>query len=218
MTVVAVTEAITSLTELENRFGLQQSGSAAFFPEWQESLPALTSGEQNQLDQIKASYLYNAADGAMTEGTVNLLLVSPLLYLAGFCHPPYRLRAEQSVEISTEESNLTLRGRIEALILQSALGQRFWLTLVESKQTKFSFSIAIPQALTYMMAAPTNPRPLFGLVTNGDGFLFIKLDLQQRYYDFSRDYSVYAKPDNDLYQVLRVLKKIGSLMSNTQAV
>lgn len=75
--------------------------------------------------------------------------------------------------------------------------------MVESKQTKFSFSVAIPQALAYMMANPYPERPSFSLVTNGDSFMFIKLVKEPvALYDFSRDFSIFARPQNELYEVL----------------
>jgi hypothetical protein len=148
----------------------------------------------------------------MTEATVNLLLVSPLLYLAGFCDPPYKLRGEKSVEISVEERDEIYRGRIDALVLL----HQFWLTLVESKQTKFSFSVAIPQALAYMMANPHPEQPTFGLITNGDSFIFIKLVKEPvAQYDLSTDFSIFARPQNELYEVLRVMKQIGALIAPT---
>jgi predicted type IV restriction endonuclease len=211
---LAVTEAITSINEAESRFNLSRNSDLQFFSEWQENLPELTQAERQTLDRIKNSYLYNSADGAMTEATVNLLLVSPLLYLAGFCDPPYKLRGEKSVEIAVEERDETYRGRIDALVLQN----QFWLTLVESKQTKFSFSVAIPQALAYMMANPHSARSTFGLVTNGDSFLFIKLVKEPvAQYDLSTDFSIFARPQNELYEVLRVMKRIGALIAPAES-
>ncbi|MBD0346303.1 MAG: type I restriction endonuclease subunit R [Coleofasciculus sp. Co-bin14] len=206
---LAVTEAITSINEAESRFNLSRNSDLQFFSEWQENLPELTQAERQTLDRIKNSYLYNSADGAMTEATVNLLLVSPLLYLAGFCDPPYKLRGEKSVEIAVEERDEIYRGRIDALVLQN----QFWLTLVESKQTKFSFSVAIPQALAYMMANPHSAPSTFGLVTNGDSFLFIKLVKEPvAQYDLSTDFSIFARPQNELYEVLRVMKRIHRIL------
>jgi predicted type IV restriction endonuclease len=211
---LAVTEAITSINEAESRFNLSRNSDLQFFSEWQENLPELNQAERQTLDRIKNSYLYNSADGAMTEATVNLLLVSPLLYLAGFCDPPYKLRGEKSVEIAVEERDEIYRGRIDALVLQN----QFWLTLVESKQTKFSFSVAIPQALAYMMANPHSARSTFGLVTNGDSFLFIKLVKEPvAQYDLSTDFSIFARPQNELYEVLRVMKRIGALIAPAES-
>lgn len=211
---LAVTEAITSINEAESRFNFRRITDLQFFSEWQENLPELTQSERESLDRVKNSYLYNSADGAMTEATVNLLLVSPLLYLAGFCDPPYKLRGEKSVEISVEERDEIYRGRIDALVLQ----HQFWLTLVESKQTKFSFSVAIPQALAYMMANPHPEQPTFGLVTNGDSFLFIKVVKEPvAQYDLSTDFSIFARPQNELYEVLKVMKRIGTLIAPAES-
>ncbi|NER28293.1 MAG: type I restriction enzyme HsdR N-terminal domain-containing protein [Symploca sp. SIO1C4] len=206
-TTIAVTDAIKSINEAESRFNLSRTNDLNFFKEWQENLPELTTAEQETLDRIKNSYLYNSADGAITEATVNLLLISPLLYLAGFCDPPFKLRAEKSVEIAVEEVDEIYRGRIDTLVLKNL----FWLTLIESKQTKFSFSVAIPQALAYMMANPNPEQPTFGLVTNGDNFIFLKLVKKPvAQYDLSTDFSIFARPHNELYEVLRVMKRIGT--------
>jgi hypothetical protein len=208
MATVAVTEAIKSLHQVESQFGLRRAISEQFFPEWQDPLPPLAPSEEAQLDRIKTSYLYNSADGALSESTINLLVVSPLLYLAGFCDPPFKLRGELSVSIPVEEPDYVLTGRLDALVLQ----EQFWLFLVESKQARLSFSVAIPQALTYMMASPNPPdRPTFGMVTNGDGFLFIKLVRQPTpVYAFSDDFSMFAQSRNELYSVAQILKSLGS--------
>ncbi|MBE9063216.1 type I restriction endonuclease subunit R [cf. Phormidesmis sp. LEGE 11477] len=204
MATLAVTEAVSSIAQAESLFGLSRSVEPGFFVEWQEGLPELSPGEEAACDRIKASYLYNSAEGPLTESTVNLLLVSPLLYLSGFCDPPFKLRAESPVSITAENDGVLLRGRIDALVLQSQI----WLTLVESKQAKFSFSIAIPQALAYLMGSPNQSEPLFGMVTNGDGFLFIKLEKRpQPIYARSDDFSLFRQSKNELYRVLRILKR-----------
>jgi hypothetical protein len=205
MAILAVTEAVKSIAQAEFLFGLSRAIDLQFFPEWNDNLLDLTPGEGSTLDRIKTSYLYNSADGPLTESTVNLLLVSPLLYLSGFCDPPFKIRGEISVEVTAQEGDTTLNGRIDALVLQ----ERVWLILVESKQAKFSFSMAIPQALTYMMGSPNGEQPIFGMVTNGDGFLFIKLVKKPRpVYGLSDDFSLFRQSRNELYDVLRVLKRL----------
>ncbi|MGB3693077.1 MAG: restriction endonuclease subunit R [Spirulinaceae cyanobacterium] len=205
MTTLAVTEAIKSLNQAETQLGLSRASDWQFFFEWRQQLPNLTPGEEASLDRIKASYLYNSADGPLTESTINLLLVSPLLYLAGLCDPPFKLRGEAGVNLTVEDEEVTYRGRIDALVLQDNL----WLLLVESKQAKFSFSLAIPQALTYMMGSPNTEKPIFGLVTNGDGFLFLKLHKKpQPLYALSDDFSLFRQSHNELYDVLKILKRV----------
>lgn len=206
MATIAVNEAVKTINQAETMFGLSRVEYPHFFSEWAEVLPQLTAAEEASLDRAKNSYLYNSADGPVTESTINLLLVSPLLYLAGFCDPPFKIRGEVPVEITAQENGTTLRGRIDALVLK----EQIWLILVESKQTKFSFSVAIPQALAYMMGSPNSKRPIFGMVTNGDGFLFIKLVRQPSpSYALSDDFSLFTQSRNELYDVLRIMKRLG---------
>lgn len=200
-----MTAVVKSLNQAEQLFGLSRTTDLRFFPEWQSPSIELTPGEEAALDRIKTSYLYNSADGPLTESTINLLLISPLLYLSGFCDPPFKLRGEESIEIQVGEDENVLKGRLDALVLQD----RLWLVLAESKETKLSFSIAIPQTLAYMMASPNRDAPCFGLVTNGDGFLFIKLVKQPRpLYDLSDDFSLFKRSHNDLYTILKILKNL----------
>lgn len=202
MQTLTITDTIKTLKDIENNFQVFPNTNLDFFPEWQNDLPQLTEAEKDTLDRIKASYLYNSLEGGLTEATINLLLVSPLLYLAGYCDPPFKIRAEKTIEITLEEDDKKYRGRIDILVLQDQL----WLTIIESKQTHLSFSVAIPQALTYMIGSPQKHHPIFGLVTNGDSFLFLKL--YQAHYGFSTDYSLYGLPNNELYSVLQVMKKL----------
>ncbi|PPT05989.1 hypothetical protein CKA32_004493 [Geitlerinema sp. FC II] len=207
---LAIANTITSVRDVETRFSLRENDNLGFFPEWHENLPELTQSDRQTLDRIRTSYLYNSAAGNLTEATVNLLLVSPLLYLAGFCDPPFRLQAEAAVEISVTERDEVYRGRIDILVLQN----RFWLAVVESKQTRFSVSTAIPQTLAYMAGNPESDRSVFGLVTNGDHFVFLKAVRQPTpEYGLSTDFSIYAKPENQLYDVLQVLKRIAGVVA-----
>ncbi|MGB7440265.1 MAG: hypothetical protein WA919_04295 [Coleofasciculaceae cyanobacterium] len=138
------------------------------------------------------------------------MLVSPLLYLAGFCDPPFKLRAEKSIEIAVEERDEIYRGRVDTLVLQN----QFWVTVIESKRTTFSYWDAIPQALAYLVANSHPEQPAFDLVTNGDNFIFIKLVKEPvALYDLSTDFSTFARPQNELYEVLRVMKGIGRLLA-----
>ncbi len=105
MAILAVTEAVRSISQAEALFGLSRSTQPSFFAEGRDNLPALTAGEEASCDRIKASYLYNSAEEPLSESTVNLLLISPLLSLSGFCDPPFKIRGEAPVEISAEDNN-----------------------------------------------------------------------------------------------------------------
>jgi hypothetical protein len=64
-----------------------------------------------------------------------------------------------------------------------------------------------------MMANALSAAPAVGLLTNGDDVLFMKLMPQpQPRYALSRTFSLYTLPE-ELEAVLRVLKRIGSVVA-----
>lgn len=202
--VQAISKQIVSLNQVHEKFGLRRADSDRFFTEWREDIVPLSAEETARLDQIKQRYDYQQADSPMLEETVKLLIMSPLLDLAGFYEPPFRFGAETPVSFKFEDEE-EIQGRLDALVIQ----QRFWVLVVEAKQTKASIEVGIPQLLTYMMANPNPQQAVFGLVTNGSSFAFAKV-LEQAY-DFSDVYSLISRR-NQLYDVLSVLKKIGTLI------
>lgn len=203
--VIAVTEAIKNLAEVESRFGLSRSVEPTFFPEWQSDLSTLTPAQQSAVSVLWNRLNYQRSQGELLEGAVTLLAASPLLEIAGFYDPPFRLKAEAAVEISINDGEETLRGRIDILIVQQSL----WILVLESKKTTLSVRSALPQALAYLMAAPASDAPLFGLLTNGDDVVFIKVNRDTpRRYALSRVFSLYAVPE-DTGEAIRVLQRLG---------
>lgn len=203
-----ISKTITSLLDLQERFNLTPTQSDRFFPEWTEDLPELAEREKTTLDQIKNRFYRHRQRGSLPEGTVNQLLISPLLTLAGLYDEPFFVTTEPEVELVVEDKDEILKGRIDTLIIQ----QQLWVIVVESKST-IAFSVALPQALTYMMGNPNPERPVYGLITNGDEFQFIKLSIQGNpQYDLSNIFSLLLPRRNQLYDILRVLKRISQIM------
>ena len=203
--VIAVTEAIKSLAEAESRLNLSRTEDEAFFTEWQSQLPSPSDSEQTALDTLRRRLLYHRADGELLEGAVTLLVASPLLELAGFYDPPFRMKAEAAIEIAIDDGEETLRGRIDILILQNQL----WVIVLECKKTTISTRSALPQALAYMMANPDLDQPRFGMLTNGDDVLFVKLRAKPTpEYGLSRAFSIYTVP-SELRSAFQVLKHLG---------
>ncbi len=204
----AITEAITSLADAENRFGFVRIEKEDFFPEWCEELPDLTEADKANLDVLRRRYLYHRGLGNLLEGTVMLLLVSPLLAQAWFYDPPFRIKAEESVDMVVDDGEEILRGRIDVLVLQD----RFWVIVLESKKTTLSVLSAVPQALAYLMA-PNPNLPVFGMVTNGDDILFVKvLQTGTPQYDLSRVLAPFTSA-RELYSVLQILKRFGQAVT-----
>jgi hypothetical protein len=77
-----------TLHELTDKFGLQLVEDEQFFREWQDDLPEITEEEKQRLDRVKSSYSNLLEDPPLLENTVKMVVLSPLLDLAGFYLPP----------------------------------------------------------------------------------------------------------------------------------
>jgi len=64
-----------------------------------------------------------------------------------------------------------------------------------------------------MLANPHPEKPAFGCVTSGEDFQFIKLIKQDKFEYVLSDKFTLSKRDNELYQVLRILKKLCQILS-----
>jgi hypothetical protein len=189
--------------DIEAQFGLQEVEDDSFFWEWQRDLPEISETERRSLDRVKASFSY-VNESRMSEAMVKLVMLSPLLLMADFYNPPFRMKTEAPVETALEDDGKIVRGQISGLFFQ----ERFWAVVVDPD---FSLKDAIAQALSYMMATPHCDRPAYGLATNGSEFMFIKLTAQPPQYALS-DLLTLQRRTNDLYEVLAILKRIGTLV------
>jgi len=203
-----ISKTIASFADLERRFQLSPTENDSFFREWQSGLPGLTNQEYETLDKIKKRFERHRKGGSLAEGVINQLLISPLLTLAGLYDEPFSVTTEATVELEVEEGNEILRGGIDTLVI----AQQLWVLVVESKST-MSFSVALPQAMTYMMANPNPECPVYGLIGNGDEFMFIKLlthGIPQ--YDLSNIFSLLLPRRNQLQDILQILKQIAKII------
>ncbi|AFY80653.1 type I restriction endonuclease [Oscillatoria acuminata] len=199
---------VKTFSQLQTQFNLQRSTDDQFFPEWLLNLDnSLTASEQQILDGIQQKYFYQLSDGQLGEETIKLIVLSPLLDLAGFFEPPFRFTTEPTVQITAERDEIIYRGRIDALVLL----ERLWVVVIESKETSFSLEMALPQTLAYMLAHPNPQRPVFGMVTNGGNFIFVKLQHQEfPEYELSSVFSLLPRR-NQLYEVLQIVKRLGRM-------
>ncbi|MBW4635015.1 MAG: restriction endonuclease subunit R [Iphinoe sp. HA4291-MV1] len=197
-----------TLAYLEERFGLQQAENEDFFTEWLDALPEITDLEKQYLDKVKFHFLRLVKRPPLLEEAVKLVVLSPLLSLAGFYDEPFFLKSEQSIEICAEDEGEIIKGRIDVLVIQ----QQLWLLIIESKRASFSLLEAIPQALTYMLANPKPELPVYSLVINGEDFQFIKLIKKDTpFYALSDRFTLYRR-ENELYKVLSILKKLSQVL------
>ncbi|PSN11024.1 restriction endonuclease subunit R [filamentous cyanobacterium CCT1] len=199
--------AISSLTlpELEEAKHLRLTDDPNFFTEWHQNLPDLSDEEMHYLDQVQREFFDQVRGGQISEGLIKLIVISPLLHLAGFYRRPFEVRLEESVQVEASEANQVWRGRIDALVIKD----QFWILVVEAKNSAFGIDRAIPQALGYMLANPRPEHPTYGLVTNGSSFAFIKLTQAPKpVYEVS-DVLLLLPGRNVLGQVLRAMKRLG---------
>jgi hypothetical protein len=199
-----------NLVKLIEKTALQLIDEPEFFPEWRSPLPELSSEEKGLLDQVQSNYFDQTRRGGLSEGLVKLVILSPLLHLAGFYRAPFEVSLEQSVQVELQEMGEVWQGRMDALVVQTQGGQNpFWIVVVESKSSAFGIDQAIPQALGYMFASPQPTLPTYGLVTNGSSYAFIKL-MQSPTPQYSVSDILLLLPGRScLYTVLSVLKCIG---------
>jgi len=197
------------LADLRVQFGLQRTEVEDFFSEWLEELPELSEFERQRLDQVRRQYLY-LLEYPVLEGIVKMVVLSPLLELAGFYQEPFRIEGETSIQVSATDGDEIIQSNIDVLIVQN----QFWITVVEAKNSELSLTKALPQALAYMLANPVKDQPGFGVVMNGSEFQFLKLVHQPSpQYALSDVFSLLNR-GNDLYSVLSIFKKLGSLMQH----
>ncbi len=201
---LAISKALTSMEQVRSRFSIAYASDENFFPEWKHNLPTLTEPERSQLSHIQRRFIEHRDRGSLPEGTVDKLMISPLLDLAGLYDSRFTIKTEATVEIVLEDQDEILQGRIDTLILNAQI----WVLVIEAKKSTFALSIALPQLLTYMLSHATAGQALFGLVTNGEEFRFIKLENseQKNEFDLSDIFSVLPPSRSQLPIVLQILK------------
>ena len=193
---------------LIDKFDLQRVNDDKFFTEWLADLPELSELEKQTLDRIKSNFIHLIERQQMIESIVKMVVLSPLLELAGFYQPPFEIDGEKGVEIFVEDEDEVIKGDIDVLVL----GNHLWIFVIESKRSSLSLDAGIPQALAYMLGNPNHEKPCFGFVTNGSHFVFLKLIKQDTpQYGRSDDFSIFNR-GNDLYRVFSILKHLAALV------
>ncbi|MBF2075189.1 MAG: restriction endonuclease subunit R [Synechococcales cyanobacterium C42_A2020_086] len=196
-----------TLRTLKQTLNLQESTDPQFFSEWQIETGELAEMEQVYLDRVKGNFLDLLEDPPALENGVKMVVLAPLLDLAGFYRRPFRITTETSIAIELEDEGRVIQGRIDVLVLNQFL----WLVVIESKRSDFAVTRALPPTLAYMLGNPKREHPTFGLITNGTDFLFLKATHPPiAQYATSRLFSL-LNPGNELYQVLSILKQLAKL-------
>ncbi|MFN7659484.1 MAG: type I restriction endonuclease subunit R, partial [Dolichospermum sp.] len=123
-----------TLRTLRQTFGLRLDSSDHFFDDWLNNASPLTESELQGLDRLTRNYTYLSQEDAPLEEIVKLVVVSPLLDLAGFYQFPFLVKAEVStnIEVADEANAMVVQGRIDILVIQDS----FWILVIESKPAR----------------------------------------------------------------------------------
>jgi hypothetical protein len=91
------------------------------------------------------------------------------------------------------------------------LNEQFWVSVIESKQVAYSVEAGLDQILAYMLATPHPDKPVFGMITSGGSFMFIKLVKGEPPQYTTSDIFDIRNRGNELYNVLSILKRLGQI-------
>lgn len=200
-----------TLADLRQRFGVRLNSNNSFFEHWLDEAPPLPEAERSGLERVKRNYEYLSQEEPPLEEVVKLVVVSPLLDLAGFYQPPFLIKAEVGtvLEVSDEPDTPPIQGKVDVLVVQETL----WVLVIESKPARLDVTAGIPQALTYLLSSPTHQPTLYGMVTNGREVLFLQLEQDSLPPSYSRS-TTYRILENsqERENVLQGLKQIGTLI------
>jgi len=184
-----------NIIDLEQKLGLTQADDDHFFSEWYENLPDIYDLETQVLDRVKSNYLSLIKHREISGNMVKLVVLGLLLTWTDFYHLPFDVVDEQSIEVTVQDQEEVVRGRLDIMVLKDHL----WLLVIESKNAGLLLLNGIPQALAYMVANPRPDQPILGLVTNGSELIFVKLVQQNTpKYSLSEPFSL-LKRENELY-------------------
>ncbi|HEY9624234.1 MAG TPA: restriction endonuclease subunit R [Crinalium sp.] len=195
-----------TLQDLITNFGIQLVRHDQFFREWQDDLPDITDLEKQLLDQVVDGFINLLNYPPLLEDVVRMSVIDPILFLGGFYLPPFHVKSEPSIAISTDDEGLTIAGSLDVLVLKDHL----WILVIESKRAAFSVEAGLAQILAYMLASPESDKPCFGMITTGGSFMFIKL-VKGNSPQYATSNLFGIRNPGDLYTVFSILKRLGQI-------
>jgi hypothetical protein len=196
-----------TLDEVHQHLKLQRSLARPTYGELLGLAP-VTEFERQEIEQIRLDFQAYWQAGKGLESQIQLLVVGPLLRLAGFYRSPINLTLEQAIaEIEIVDEDRTIVGRLDLLAAQRGGDTPFWILVVESKNSQVEALNGLPQLLTYATEGLKTQESVWGLTTNGISYYFVQLRLGEVVrYQLLPELNLFD-PDRSL-QLLQVLKAI----------
>jgi len=144
------------------------------------TLPALTDGEAEQIAALCQNWQRYYLQGKIAENQVKVAALSPLLWMGGYWSDPMlQVSMEKAIEdIAIEDGETVIRGRMDLWVGHRVTGDRVPLCVlvVESKNSAIHPVAGLPQLLTYAGTLLDRQEFVWGLVTNGLDYLFVRLE------------------------------------------
>ena len=164
-----------TLNEVHQLLDLQPSVQRVRFTDVL-NLPDLTEWEMAKMAQIRIDFQAYWQAGKVLEGQVQLLVLAPLLRLAGYYRSPVQLSLEQAIaEIMLDDEDTKITGRLDLLAARRDAVTPLWVLIVESKNSQVDALNGLPQLLTYASQSLTIQESVWGLATNGFSYYFVRL-------------------------------------------
>ncbi|NEP58285.1 MAG: restriction endonuclease subunit R [Symploca sp. SIO2G7] len=165
-----------TLKQIHQLLKLNKLPNGSFIPLL--SLEPLTEFEQQELTQIRDDFENYLIEGKVLEGQIKLLVIAPLLRLAGFYRSPVKISLEQDIEtIVVEDEDTKITGRFDILAVNKEYATTkdiaFWLLVIESKNSSINSLEGLPQLLTYAHQSLQHQKLVWGLSTNGTDYRFV---------------------------------------------
>ena len=203
-----------TLGDVQKTLNLREIEDLNFFEEYQDQPLELAENDRHFLDELRRD-LRQMQKYPRHEEIVKMFALAPVLRLAGLARYPFLPKAEHIIEIDLsyedrDEEAVIIRGRIDILVSHENL----WAIVIETKRSSSNVLEALPQTLTYMMTDKQNNLPTYGLCTNGTDFIFVKLVKgETNQYALSDPFSIYHNGHNELYDVVNILKHLGTIVT-----
>jgi len=196
--------------DVQRLLGFQESALMGDFSTYL-GLEALPELEQAQLHEISGNFRRYLMAGKVSEGQIKFLVLAPLLNLAGYYHPPIELFLEENIQrIDILESDTIITGRYDLLAVkksESPYLTKLWILIVEAKRSQIEPFTGIPKLLTYAHDTLSSQSVVWGLVTNGLHFQFIRITTgEPRIYQLFPSLSfIELEPSRQVLQVLKAI-------------
>jgi hypothetical protein len=144
------------------------------------SLESVTESEKTELIQIRNDFRSYLVERKVSEGQIKAITLFPLLRLAGFYRYPMQIQVEEGIEnIVIEDDETIITGRLDIVLVNKEKPMvndiPFWILVIEAKESAIKVRQGLPQLLTYAYSSDKRQSVVWGLVTNGLQYLFVRV-------------------------------------------